>query len=303
MLGIAGRDEIGALLDALAAGDGDRLLATGDELASRSLDLAGVLDELQRGFHDLAVAAELESAPGSGYERFRGSFSAEDLQLYYQIALMGRRDIEFAPDPKIGFDMTLLRLACFEPAGSAGDRDEPAATRVDESSAGANTERLDPPREEEQAIARIDDETTEEVASAEPGRDPTDWWDVVSAMAPAGVTAMILKNSNLTDHGAQHWLIRLDQSHESLLNDKQRAEIARLATRYAGRELRVDFEIGQLDSETPMARDSRIAKETREKAEATLMADPNVRAMLDEFGGTLDSARLADGAGETEPLR
>ena len=99
MLGIAGRDEIGALLDALAAGDGERLLATGDELASRSLDLAGVLDDLQRGFHELAVAEELESAPGSGYSRFRGTFSAEDLQLYYQIALMGRRDIEFAPDP------------------------------------------------------------------------------------------------------------------------------------------------------------------------------------------------------------
>ena len=303
MLGIAGRDEIGALLDALAAGDGERLLATGDELAGRSLDLAGVLDELQRGFHELAVAAELESQPGSGYGRFRGSFSAEDLQLYYQIALMGRRDIEFAPDPKIGFDMTLLRLASFEPAGNAGDSDEPTATLLDEPVTGANTERLDPPRGEDQANARTDEESTADVAPAAPPRDPADWWDVVSAMAPAGVTAMILKNSNLTDRSAGHWLIRLDQSHESLLNDTQRAEIGRLATHYAGRELRVDFEIGQLETETPMARESRIAKEARVKAEATLMSDPNVRAMLDEFGGTLDSARLSDGAGETERLR
>ena len=152
-------------------------------------------------------------------------------------------------------------------------------------------------------IARIDDEGADDLAPPAPGRDPAGWWDVVSAMAPAGVTAMILKNSNLTDRSAEHWLIRLDQSHESLLNDKQRAEIGRLATHYAGRELRVDFEIGQLETETPMARESRIAKEAREKAEATLMADPNVRAMLDEFGGTLDSARLSDGAGETEGLR
>ena len=309
MLGIAGRDEIGALLDALAAGDGERLLATGDELASRSLDLAGVLDELQRGFHALAVAEELESAPGSGYSRFRGTFSAEDLQLYYQIALMGRRDIEFAPDPKIGFDMTLLRLASFEPVGNAGDRDESIANVVDEPTANvvdepsANAERLAPLRESDQATARLDHGSVDAVASAQPSPDAADWWDVVSAMAPAGVTAMILKNSNLTDRGAEHWLIRLDQSHESLLNDKQRGEIERLATNYAGRELRVDFEIGQLESETPMARESRIAKETRQKAEATLLADPNVRAMLDEFGGTLDSAGLSDGAGGTEPLR
>ena len=303
MLGIAGRDEIGALLDALSAGDSERLLATGDELASRSLDLAGVLDELQRGFHDLAVAAELESEPGSGFSRFRRAFSAEDLQLYYQIALMGRRDIEFAPDPKIGFDMTLLRLASFEPDGSAGDHDELTETLVDDESPAASTERLDPPREGNQAIARVDDESTDEVAAAEPGGDSADWWDVVAAMAPAGVTAMILKNANLTDRGPGRWLIRLDQSHESLLNDKQRAEIERLATTYAGRKLRVDFETGQLESETPMARESRIAKETREKAEAALMEDPNVRAMLDEFGGTLDSVGLSESAGETGPLR
>ncbi|MDE0178865.1 MAG: hypothetical protein OXP36_09720, partial [Gammaproteobacteria bacterium] len=152
-------------------------------------------------------------------------------------------------------------------------------------------------------IARLDDTTSDDLAAAVPVRDFTDWGDVVSAMAPEGVTAMILKNSNLTDRGAERWLIRLDQSHESLLNDKQRVEIERLVASYAGRDIRVDFEIGQLETETPMARESRIAKETREKAEATLMADPNVRAMLDEFGGTLDSARLSDGAGETEPLR
>ncbi|MDE0440659.1 MAG: DNA polymerase III subunit gamma/tau [Gammaproteobacteria bacterium] len=297
MLGIAGRDEIGALLDALAAGDSDRLLATGDDLASRSLDLAGVLDELQRGFHNLAVAEELESAPASGYSRFRGTFSAEDLQLYYQIALMGRRDIEFAPDPKIGFDMTLLRLASFETVGSAAGPDEVTETTVDEPSAEAK------PRPPVEPTARIDDTRSVDLAAAESVRDSADWGDVVSAMAPEGVTAMILKNSNLTDRGAERWLIRLDQSHESLLNDKQRVEIERLVASYAGRDIRVDFEIGQLETETPMARESRIAKETREKAEATLMADPNVRAMLDEFGGTLDSARLSDGAGETEPLR
>ena len=302
MLGIAGRDEIGALLDALAAGDSERLLATGDELASRSLDLAGVLDELQRGFHDLAVAKQLESEPGSGDSRFRAAFSAEDLQLYYQIALMGRRDIEFAPDPKIGFDMTLLRLASFEPDGDAGDLDALTETPAGEPSPAENVERLDPAREASQPAVRIDPKGTGDVASPEGVRDSNDWWEVVSAMAAQGVTAMILKNSNLTDRGAERWLIRLDQSHESLLNDKQRMEIERLATAYAGRELRVDFEVGQLGSETPMARESRIAKETRDKAAATLMDDPNVQAMLDEFGGTLDSAGLSDSAGETEPL-
>ena len=76
MLGIAGRDEIGTLLDALAARDGQRLLAAADELAARSLDLAAVLGEMQRAFHDLALAVELGTAPEAPYERFGRAFSA-----------------------------------------------------------------------------------------------------------------------------------------------------------------------------------------------------------------------------------
>ena len=122
MLGVAGRDEVGALLDALAARDSARLLAAGDDLAGRALDLAAVLGELQRAFHDLAIAAELRTSPAPSLQRFQSAFSAEDLQLYYQIALMGGRDMEFAPDPKVGFDMTLIRMASFEPAGGDADR-------------------------------------------------------------------------------------------------------------------------------------------------------------------------------------
>ena len=382
MLGIAGRDEIGALLDALAAGDSGRLLATGDELAARSLDLGGVLDELQRGFHDLAVAEELDAAPGSDFARFRGMFSAEDLQLYYQIALMGRRDIDFAPDPKIGFDMALLRLTSFEPVGAAPpdevvDPESRPDARNSDPQAPPDARNADPESRPDARAAssgirecgsilerarkgappdarNADPESRPDARAASSGirecgsilerarkgappdarnADPEsrpdaraassgirecgsilerarkgappqaddagdDWWKIVSAMAPAGVTAMILKNSNLSDRGAERWLIRLDQSHESLLNDKQRLEIERLARNHAGGELRVDFETGNLDRETPMARESRMAKEMRAKAEATLMADANVRAMLSEFGGTLDSARLSGVDGE-----
>ena len=297
MLGVAGRDEIGALLDALAAADSQRLLAAGDDLATRSLDLAGVLDELQRAFHGLAVAQELAAEPGSGYERFRGVFSPEDLQLFYQIALIGRRDIEFAPDPKIGFDMTLLRLASFEPARSDTDPDGIAASNsAGEQEAGGHGLASGKAR----AAPRVDD-ASDRLGRDEPdGERVDDWWQIVAAMAPEGVTAMILRSSNVMDRNQERWLIRLDESHESLLNDKQRREIERLAADYVGRELRIDFEIGQLARETPMARESRVAKERRQKAEATLKRDPNVQAMLSEFGGTLDSARLFDGDGDAE---
>lgn len=294
MLGIAGRDEIGVLLAALKAGDCEQLLAAGDDLAARSMDLPGVLDELQRAFHDLAVGEALKSKPEPPYGRFRGAFPAEDLQLYYQIALLGRRDMEFAPDPKIGFDMTLVRLARFEPAQYGGGPDAadegppvPARTRPAPSKSAARSVADEAPLPGVRAGAGA------------AGKPAEHWQEIVSAMAPEGVTAMILGNSNLVDGGPERWLIRLDRAHESLLNDKQRQEITRLAATCAGRELRVDFEIGELAMETPIARKSRIAAETRAEAESKLLQDPNVKALLNEFDGNLNSARLvADGASE-----
>ena len=118
MLGVAGRDEVGALLDALAARDSARLLAAGDDLAGRALDLAAVLANCSARSTTSPSPRELRTSPAPSLQRFQSAFSAEDLQLYYQIALMGGRDMEFAPDPKVGFDMTLIRMASFEPAGA-----------------------------------------------------------------------------------------------------------------------------------------------------------------------------------------
>ena len=304
MLGIAGRDEIGTLLDALAAHDARKLLAAGDDLGGRSLNLATVLEELQRAFHDLAMAAELDDEPTPPYERFRGAFSTDDLQLYYQIALMGGRDLEYAPDPKIGFDMTLIRLASFEPAlgGPLSGRDDvseqpvPAETELGSATSAAvealpspASRSAEPPRGGDVNNPAVDDPP----APGQAGDLAQPWHEIVAAMAPTGVTAMILRNANLADRNDEGWVIRLDNAHESLLNDKRRQEVVALVAEFAKREIRVDFEIGELDRETPIEHESRLAAENRAKAEAELRKDANVQVLLGEFGGSLDSARLA----------
>ena len=337
MLGIAGRDEVGALLDALAARDSAKLLAAGDDLAGRSLDLAAVLGELQRAFHDLAIAAELGAEPATPYQRFKAAFSAEDLQLYYQIALLGGRDLAFAPDAKVGFDMTLIRLASFEPEpGSPSPGDSKATATATSASvaaassaapataagASATLERASEPAVEattaeatvaaEQPsappVGTIDTEqppappvgTIDTERPPAPPVDPVDvapppardWPEIVARMNASGVAAMILDNSNLRQREAQRWVIQLDEGHQSLLNDARRREIAGLVAQVEGRPLQVDFEIGDLDGETPASYKERRRADRRAKAEAALMNDANVRALLHEFDGRLESAHL-----------
>lgn len=289
MLGIAGRDEIGVLLDALAAHDGEALLAAADELSRRSLDLAAVLGELQHAFHDLAVAAELDADPEPPYDRFAATFSAEDLQIYYQIALIGARDLPFAPDPKVGFDMTLVRLLSFEPLGGASGTVSTAPT---------TSPAPEPPGPSVEAAAAPDapgtDATegggaarTAPAASALPA-----WHDLVAGMAAAGVTLMILEHANLVARDAEQWTIRLAQDHHALLNDTQRGEIAALVERHEGRPVEVRYEVGELAAETPAARKARLKSEREAEAKAVLLDDANVQTLLSEFDAKLESPHL-----------
>lgn len=288
MLGVAGRDEIGVLLEALAARDGEALLAAADELSRRSLDLAAVLGELQHAFHDLAVATELDADPEPPYERFAGAFAAEDLQIYYQIALIGARDLPFAPDPKVGFDMTLVRLLSFEPLGGAPATGSTAAPTSREPQPATDVEGDAPPDVPE--ASAVEGAAAAQAAPVE-GSAPA-WHELVAGMAAEGVPLMILEHANLVAKDAEQWTIRLAQDHHALLNDTQRGEIAALVERHEGRPIEVRYEVGELAAETPAARKARLKDEREAEAKAVLMDDANVQTLLSDFDAKLESPHL-----------
>ena len=122
MVGAAGRDETGAVMEALASGDPGRVLALSAALADKSVDFGSVLAELLEALHGMAVGQALG-------ETAEGGLSPEAVQLYYQIALLGYRDLHVGPDPKTGFEMTLLRMLAFAPDAASAAR-VPAAVAV-----------------------------------------------------------------------------------------------------------------------------------------------------------------------------
>ena len=115
MVGAAGRDETGAVMEALASGDPGRVLALSAALADKSVDFGSVLAELLEALHGMAVGQALG-------ETAEGGLSPEAVQLYYQIALLGYRDLHVGPDPKTGFEMTLLRMLAFAPDAASAAR-------------------------------------------------------------------------------------------------------------------------------------------------------------------------------------
>jgi len=135
MLGAVDRDYVYRLVEALAAHDGATLLAEADGLAVRGLDAGAVLDELIALFHRIAVAQVVPEAANSFEDSAQvvalaARFSAEDVQLFYQIALQGRADLALAPDETMGMSMTLLRLLAFTPEAKSPPLQEPAPEAV-----------------------------------------------------------------------------------------------------------------------------------------------------------------------------
>ncbi|MBT2794698.1 DNA polymerase III subunit gamma/tau, partial [Paraburkholderia strydomiana] len=126
MLGALDQSYLIRLLDALAEGDGAAVLSVADEMALRSLSFSTALQDLASLLHRIAWAqfapsSVLDEWPEAGdLRRFAETLSAEQVQLFYQIATIGRSELGLAPDEYAGFTMTLLRMLAFEPAPTGG---------------------------------------------------------------------------------------------------------------------------------------------------------------------------------------
>jgi len=132
MLGTVDRTQVAAMLDALAEGDGPRLLQVVAGLAEFSPDWSGVLDALAEGLHRIQVQQLVPgtAVSGEGVDAvaFAQRLRPEVVQLWYQMALGGRRDLHLAPSPRAGFEMTVLRMLAFRPAGAVPATPEGAAS-------------------------------------------------------------------------------------------------------------------------------------------------------------------------------
>lgn len=129
MLGLLPRTRLAGLLDAVFAGDGSALLAGLAELDTLGPDWSRLLDELAALVHQVAVQQVAGAPPAAGEEaqawahEAAGRVDPETIQLAYQILIHGVRDLPYAPDARMGVEMTLLRLLAFrpEPSPTAGE--------------------------------------------------------------------------------------------------------------------------------------------------------------------------------------
>ncbi|WP_412460390.1 DNA polymerase III subunit gamma/tau [Pseudomonas sp. SC11] len=143
MLGTLDHGQVYGVLQALLEGDARALLEAVRELAEQGPDWSGVLAEMLNVLHRVAIAQALPEAVDNGQGdrdkvlALAAALPAEDVQFYYQMGLIGRRDLPLAPEPRGGFEMVLLRMLAFRPA-DADDAPKPVLKPVGISQATAD---------------------------------------------------------------------------------------------------------------------------------------------------------------------
>lgn len=303
MLGVVGRDEVAALLDAVAAGSAAQAMDISAQLAERNSDFADVLRGVLEELHAQAVQAALGES--------ESLFAVDELQLYYQIALVGLRDLDIAPDPRNGFEMTILRMLAFAPKpdssvpprtsqkddGRVADASEVAVSAA----AGGESASEQPHAQPQlpQASADSPPATHEQRTLADSGADGfvadaellEQWYQWVEQLNITGVAKMIAEHSVLSSVALPDVELVLSDQHDTLLNDSQRLGLSRALQELLGEAVNLSVVVASIGSETPSQRKERLAQERQANAEATLQEDATVQNLLTEFGGKIEAVR------------
>jgi DNA polymerase-3 subunit gamma/tau len=287
MLGVVGRDEVSSVLDALREGSAQSLLQRAAELAERGADFADVLKGLMEALHELSVQAALGQNSGD--------FSPEELQLYYQIALIGNRDLFLAPDDRSGFEMTLLRMLTFAPEPGSSVQVRSINDSVDSDVPRDRDDASDADKAEDRNDTSIaSDQVRNEIAQL-PTAD-TDvlqqrWFELVERLPASGVTRMIADNSVLLLMQLPKVDILLDEGHDTLLTSNQTQNLSRALEQVLGDTVELDVSTGNPEVETPAVRRARETRQRQEEAEMAIAGDATVNGLLAEFDGRVDRVR------------
>ena len=275
MLGTVDRSYLFDIAEAVAAGQGDRLFAIADAMEARSLSFDSALAELANLLHRIALAQIAPDAlDADAPERERvlalaGLIDPESIQLYYQIAVHGRRDLPLAPDEYAGFTMVLMRMLAFRPGPASEQPARPRAVGAPARTSGTSA-------------------SAESGASGSGrGAAPADWPQLVRELKITGAARQLAERCELASFADQRFVLRLP-SDAKYLAEKTYVDKLKTALRERlAAPVNVAVEIGDTSGNSVAAIKEGERKVRQNEANASIQGDAFVRDLLEQFGGTV----------------
>ncbi|MFA5530850.1 MAG: DNA polymerase III subunit gamma/tau [Thiohalomonadaceae bacterium] len=327
MLGTIDRGQVFALLEKLAANDAEGLLAACRVLEEQGPDYVGVLGELVSVLHKLALAQVLPEAvddtlgEGDAVRTLAARVTPEDVQLWYQIALTGRRDLPLAPEARAGFEMLMLRMLAFRPddgntrpaVSAARERPVPSSGRDASPAAGrpatavptANPVNSAPARVVEPAASTVVESPVPMAAAPQPVavpprevREPSaatgdseEWAGLVAQLPLTPMVRQFAQQCSLRRREGDRFDLALEPAHAHFRSEKREEALRKSLEDFVGRPVKITITVGSGGITPAMVRE-RNHVERQRQAEEAIEADPAVRALVDHFDGSIPQGSI-----------
>ncbi|MGB0458598.1 MAG: DNA polymerase III subunit gamma/tau [Porticoccaceae bacterium] len=329
MLGTIDRSFAIGICNALIAGDGTQLLAEVSKMAELSPDYIMVLADLLSIWHQVAIMQTVPESIDKTLSHYAeiceiaSSVSREDIQLYYQICLLGRKDLDLAPDLKSGFEMVLLRALAFRPSSATGSKKSAAikANTGAESSLKKPQAEVSPVPQAQQKITpkvelvenhkpaviqQVEPEITpvkEQAAVEQNVADlpvetnnnitlnqlaPDNWLEVHSQLNLGASLGEIASHCLLSERRENQLFFIIDQEQTSLYDAAHQQSLAEALSDYFGTQVSVEISFGKTQKETPRAANIRAKEERLAAAIEVLNQDPDLQEFKQTFDANLD---------------
>jgi DNA polymerase-3 subunit gamma/tau len=292
MLGVVDRRDLERLLEALVAGDGRALVALADDMLSGNapferalLDFAALLQRIALAQVGAITADDDDGALALGWAPRVDSI---DLQVWYQIAIHGVRDLPLAPDAHAGFSMVLLRLLAFRPESGGGAAPQPALAR--------------PAAPMVAALSSAPAPTASPILATAPARPMPaalattpfdgDWTALAAAVTAglqgrAGLVGQFMQQSELLGFDAATDTFSLRVPVRPLAEPALLGKVRERLAQHFGRPMKVAVDVGTVRGTTVAAVRNREQAQANAQAHANIEGDAFVQTLLTSFDGTI----------------
>lgn len=310
MLGQTQRTALFGIVEALIEGHASAIFTQLEGILQSGYDAALFLEDLARILHALALRQVLADAPSDDPLEAQQlidlarRLNPSDLQLYYQIALLARRDLHLAPDSRVGLEMALLRMLAFQPQASRDDGPVPTSRPRQEISVG--TAKLRPsgkvfePAAPVPAVAPAVRESpapfpdprmaaTPAPASKASASGPADWGQVLQQLDILGLWKGMLEHAEAREFTPESVTIALSPGHANMADSpKFRAALEQALKAYLGQQPKLKLiRMESAQGDTPARRQAQARQMRQAAAEQSMQDDPLVQEILQTFEASI----------------
>jgi len=315
MLGAIDQSYLYQLLEALLANDGGSIINQAKLMEERSISFEAALNDFAQLLHQIAIAQTVpESVADDLPEReallsLAQKISPETLQLYYQIALLGRRDIGLAPDEYAGFTMSLLRMLAFTPneANTSVGAGKPAQTApATQRPAPVNpvakpavvTPTAEPVEKPAALVEKFNQQMPADVQVPAETASPTEFgseqggsnfngnWRGLVDELKLGLARELAKHCELVAYDENSISLSVPEVQKHLVSPNYQEKLGTAITQYFGKKIKLQFSIGGTGN-TPAKQISQEKAQAQANAETAIEEDGFVQALINDFGATI----------------